>query len=227
MNILSEWQSALLSSTGQVGFGFLSLLPTLLGAIVVFSVGLLIAFWAKKLFVQMFNAIGLGKLSKSAGVDKYLAKADFKMSLSELLATIVEWLIVLIFFLAFVDILGLDAISGVLSGVLGYVPNVIAAGLIFGAGYYIADLADGVVRGALASVDHKVAKPIGKLAHWVVLVTAFFAAIGQLQIAQGLVVTFFQGMTYTIVLVVGLAVGLGAKDLVSKVLTDWYDGIRK
>ena len=53
------------------------------------------------------------------------------------------------------------------------------------------------------------------------------AAIDQLQIAQGLITTFFQGLTYTIVLVVGLSVGLGAKDLVSKVLGDWYEKIKK
>jgi len=227
MNILSTWQSALGNSGGQVWVGFLTILPTILGAIVIFAIGLLLAVWIRKLLVQLLDAVGLGKLSKSAGVDKFLAKAEIKMSLTEVIATAIEWLVVLVFFLAFVDILGLDSVSRVLAGVLGYVPNIVAAALIFGAGYYIADLVDTLVRGALASVDHKVAKPIGRLAHWVVLVTAFFAAIEQLRIAQGLVMTFFQGMTYTVVLVVGLSVGLGAKDLVSKVLTDWYDKIRK
>ena len=31
----------------------------------------------------------------------------------------------------------------------------------------------------------------------------------------------------TIVLAVGLSVGLGAKDLVSKVLSDWYEKVKK
>ena len=56
---------------------------------------------------------------------------------------------------------------------------------------------------------------------------AFFAAIDQLQIAQGLIATFYQGLTYTIVLAVGLSVGLGAKDLISRVLNEWYDKIHK
>ena len=84
-----------------------------------------------------------------------------------------------------------------------------------------------LVRGALTSVDHEVAKPVSKLSRFLVILVTFFAAVDQLQIAQGLIATFFQGLTYTIVLIVGLSVGLGAKDLVSKALTDWYQKIKK
>ena len=121
----------------------------------------------------------------------------------------------------------MSSVSKILTDVLGYIPNVVAAALIFGVGYFVAGIVDGVVRGALASVDHDVAKPVGKVARWLLIVISFFAAVDQLQIAKGLISTFFQGLTYTIVLVVGLSVGLGAKDLVSKVLNDWYEKIRK
>ena len=84
-----------------------------------------------------------------------------------------------------------------------------------------------MVRGALSSVDHEIAKPLGKLSRWVIIIVTFFAAVEQLQIARALVATFFQGLTYTIVLVVGLSVGLGAKDLVSRILNDWYDKFKK
>jgi hypothetical protein len=157
----------------------------------------------------------------------YLTKADIKTDFVGLIGVLVEWLIILVFFLAVVEILGLSVVSVVLAGVLGYIPNVVAAALIFAAGYIVAGLADGLVRGALVSIDHDAAKPVGRLARWVILVVAFFAAVDQLQIARGLIQTFFQGLTYTLVLVVGLSVGLGAKDLVSRVLNDWYEKISK
>jgi hypothetical protein len=227
LNGLSSWQGALITSWSQVWTSFLGVLPSILGAIVVFAIGIILAYWAKRLVVEFLKLVRLEKLTKPAGIDQYLKKADIKMGFVELLGTIVEWLIILVFFIAFVDILGLTAVSQVLSRVLGYVPNVIAAALIFAAGYIVAGLVDGLVRGALASVDHEVAKPIGRLSRWVILVVAFFAAVDQLQIAQGLIITFFQGLTYTVVLVVGLAVGLGAKDLVAKVLNSWYEKIHK
>lgn len=227
MNAFSSWQTALLVSWGEVWTSFVRILPSLLGAIVVFAIGLILAYWVKRLLVQGLRMVQLEKLTGMVGVDRYLAKAEIKLTFVELLGTIVEWIIVLVFFLAVVDILGLSAVSMVLAQVLGYIPNVLAAALIFAAGYFVARLVDSLVRGALVSVDHDLARPVGKLARWVILLVTFFAAVDQLQIARGLISTFFQGLTYTVVLIVGLSVGLGAKDLVAKILTDWYEKISK
>lgn len=227
MQALSSWQTALIVSWGQVWTAFLGILPSILGAIVVFAVGLILAFWVKRLVVEVLKLVRLDKLTKSAGFDKYLSKADISLSFTDLLGAVAEWLVILVFFMAGVEILGLTGVSEVLTRVLGYIPNVLAAALIFAAGTFVAGLVDGLVRGALASVDHEAAKPVGRLARWVILVVTFFAAIDQLKIARGLISTFFQGLTYTVVLVVGLSVGLGAKDLVSRVLNDWYEKIRK
>ena len=227
MNTLSNWQSALLVSWDGVWSSFLGLLPSIIGAVVVFAIGIILAFWAKKLIIEVLRIAQFEKLTKTAGIDSYLAKADIKMTFTELLGTVVEWLVILVFFLAVVEILGLSVVSQVLIGVIAFIPNLLAAVLILATGYIVAGLVDGIVRGTLASVDHDIAKPLGKLARWVIILIALFAAIDQLGIAQGLIATFFQGLTYTVVLVVGLGVGLGAKDLVSKVLNDWYRKISK
>jgi hypothetical protein len=224
---LSSWQSALIASWSEVWSSFIRVLPSIVGAIVVFAIGLVLAYWVKRLLIRGLKLVRLESATSKLGIDQYLAKAEIKFSFIELIGTVAEWIIILVFFLAVVDVLGLSAVSMVLASVLGYLPNVLAAALIFAAGYIVAGLADGLVRGALVSVDHELAKPVGKLSRWVVMVVAFFAAVDQLQIARGLIQTFFQGLTYTVVLIVGLSVGLGAKDLVSKILTDWYERIRK
>lgn len=227
MNIFSTWQAALLNSWTGVWASVLATLPTIIGAIVVFAIGMIIAYWVKRGVVEVLRVLRLESVTKSAGIDSYLARADIKLNFVELVGVIFEWVIILVFFLAVVDILGLSAVSAVVTSVLGYIPNIVGAALIFAAGYVVAKLVDGLVRGALTSIDKEVAKPVGKFARWVILLIAAFAAIEQLQIARGLTAVFFQGITYTVVLVVGLAVGLGAKDLVSKVLTDWYEKFKK
>ena len=218
---------ALTDSWAEVWTAFLRVLPEILGAIVIFIIGIIVAYWVKRIIVGFLKLIKFDKITKPAGVEKYLRKADIKLSFNDLLGAIFQWLIILIFFLAAVDVLGLSAVSQMLFGILGYVPNIIAATLIFAAGYIVANVVDGLVRGSLVSIDHEAAKPLGRLARWLVLVIAFFAAIDQLQIAQGLVSVFYQGLTYTVVLAVGLSVGLGARDLVARMLNDWYERIKK
>lgn len=227
MNGINAWQSALTTSWIQVWSTILGVLPVVLGAVLVFVVGLFMAFWVKRLTVRILDLANFEKFSKASGINEYLKKADIKLSLTQVLGTAAEWTVILIFFLAVVDILGLTAVSRVLTQVLNFLPNVLAAALILGAGYMIAGVVDSVVRGALVSIDKDIAKPIGRLSRWLVLLVAVFAAIDQLQIAQGLIQTFFQGLTFTLVLVIGLSVGLGSKDLVSKVLDDWYKKISK
>lgn len=227
MPLFQVWQEAVLVSWTQVWSSFLSFLPSFIGAVVVFVVGILVATWVKRIIEEILKAVRLEDLSASSGFSGYLKKADIKMTASELLGAVVKWLLLLIFFIAAAEILGLTIVSTTLTGLLGYIPNVFAAALILGAGAFIANLADGLARGALATVDHEAAKPVGKLARWVVLLVAFFAAVDQLKIAPALVDTFFQGLTWTLVLVIGLSVGLGGKDVVARILDDWYKKLQK
>jgi hypothetical protein len=227
LEFLSLLQGSLVTAWNEVWLSFIAVLPRILGGIVVFAIGLVLAYWVKRLIVEFLRLVGLEKLTGPAGIEKYLEKAEIKFRFNELVGTVFEWIIILVFFLAVVDILGLPVVSQVVASVLGFIPNIIASALILGAGFVLGGLVDGLVRGALASFDIAVARSVGRLSRYLVILVSFFAGLDQLKIAQGLIITFYQGLTYTLVLVVGLAVGLGAKDVVSKVLADWYDKIRK
>lgn len=227
MPLFQAWQEAVLASWTQVWTSFFVFLPSLLGAAVIFVIGIIVAAWARRLVEEVLKLVRLEDLSRSSGFAGYLKRADIKLSASELVGEFARWLLLLVFFVAAVEVLGLGIVSTVLTSVLGYIPNVVAAALIFGAGWFVANLVDGLVRGAFATVDHEAARPVGRLARWVVLAVAFFAALGQLRIAPALVDTFFQGLTWTFVLAIGLAVGLGAKDFVGRLLEDWYKRIHR
>lgn len=227
MPLFQVWQEAILLSWNQVWSSFVGFLPSFVGAVVIFVLGILVAAWGRRLIEEILKALRLEDLSKSSGLDGYLKKADINLSATELAGAVVKWLLLLVFFIAAAEILGLVIVSTTLTSLLGYVPNVFAAALIIGAGAMIANLADGLVRGAFTSVDHQAARPVGKLARWVVILVAFFAAVDQLKIAPALVETFFQGLTWTLVLIIGLSVGLGSKDVVGRILDDWYKRLQK
>ncbi|MEK7521837.1 MAG: hypothetical protein AAB599_03495 [Patescibacteria group bacterium] len=227
MTLFQAWQSALIAAWTQVSTTLLSFIPNFLGAVVVFVLGILIAVWGKRLVEELLRALRLEDVANRSGFNSWMKKADIRLSATELVGDIVRWILLLVFFVAAMDILGLKVVSGILGQVLGYIPNVLAAALVLGAGFLVANFVDGLVRGAFATIDHDAARPVGRMARWVVVVVAFFAAIDQLKIAPRLIDTFFQGLTWTLVLVIGLSVGLGAKDLVAKLLDDWYKKLHK
>lgn len=227
MDIFSVWEQSVLSAWADLSVRLITFLPVFLGAILVFVVGVLIANWLSKIVEQILRAVKFSDLTKSAGLDSFLKRADIGMDATGLVAAVTRWFIILVFFVATVNILGLTAITVVLNNLVNYIPRIVSASLIVAVGVFVANIVEGLVRGALASVDHGNAKPLAHFSRWLVMVVAIMAAVNELQIAQALVETFFQGLTWTVTLAVGLAVGLGSKDMISRILEDWYDKLKK
>jgi len=217
------WQQSLLTAWGDLLTRLILFLPVLFSAIIVFALGILIADWISGMVSKLLKTVQVSQVAKTAGLDDFLKKADISYDTVGLATAATKWFVILVFFMAATNILGLTAIARVLDSLLSYVPRVISAALIIAVGAFIANLAQGLVRGALATVDHDQAKPLAKLARWLIIVISVMAAVSELKIAQTLVETFFQGLTWTVTLALGLAVGLGAKDLVGQILRDWYD----
>lgn len=221
------YSKALLQAWGEVTTGILGFFPNLIAAISVFIIGWILSGWIKTITIKLLDALRLSSLLQGTGVNKFLKKADITSQLEETIGGVVKWLIVLIFFIAAVNILGLTTVSQVLESILSYIPNVLSAALILTLGVLIAGFVEKLVKGAIGSVDAKSGRLLGKIASYTIVVFAALAAISELKIAQALINTLFTGFIATLAIGFGLALGLGAKDLVSQVLNDWYSHFRE
>lgn len=227
MNVVSLWQEALYTAWVDLITRLISFLPLFLSSLLIFIIGLIASDWLARLVERALKTLKLSHFTGELGIDKFLKKAEIKYDSVSLITLTVKWLIILIFFTAAVNILGLSAIVIVLDTFISYIPHILAGVLIIALGVFLARLVESLVKGALASVDHSFAKPLSQLAKWAVMTLAVLAGIRELRLAETLIDTFFQGLTWTITLAVGLAVGLGAKDLVASVLGDWYNQLKK
>lgn len=225
MDIIA-WQSALYSVWTQTLSSTFMLLPRLLGAVVVGLVGVVVGNWAKSITVKSLQMLRFEKLIQDSKLKAFLIKAEVTEKVEEVIGSIFKWLIVLTFFIAATNIVGLTAVSSVLSGVLQYIPNVISAVIVLALGVLLAGIVEGVVKGALASVDLKTARLMGKIASYAVVTIATLASFSELKIAAGFINILFIGFVSMLALGFGLAIGLGAKDLVSKILVEWHKDLK-
>jgi len=224
---VSNWQEAVYLAGANILSQFFGFLPSLFGALLIFFLGLILAKWGRALIVKVLGAVKLDKFIRKLGFAPFLSKADIKVKAEVFLGEVVRWLIIIVFFIAAVNILGLTTVSSVLSGLLGYIPRIVSAVLILTIGVLLAGLIEGFIKGAINQVDQKTSRLLSKIASYLVVIVSTLAAINELGIAQSLINTLFMGVIATLTLGVGLAIGLGAKDLVSKVLTDWYADAKK
>lgn len=224
---VSNWQEAVLVAGANILTRFFGFIPSLLGAIIIFLFGLILAKWAKALIVKILSALKLDHLLRKSGLEPYLDRADIRVKAEVFLGEIVKWLIVVVFFIAAVNILGLTTVSAVLNSILGYIPSIVSAVLILTIGVLLAGLVESLIKGAVNQVDPKTSRLLSKIASYLVVIVAALAAVNELGIAQSLINTLIIGVVATLSLGVGLAIGLGAKDLVSKMLIDWYTQSQK
>lgn len=224
---LNSWQGAVQEALTGVTQGTLYFLPNLLGAILVLIIGILVGNWSKTLIVKTLQALKLESLVKETKFKKFLSKADVTQKIEELIGSIVKWLLMLTFFIAALNILGLTAISALLTSILGYVPNVISAVIVLAIGVLLAGLLESVVKGALASIDIKTSRLMGKVTSYIIITITILVAVSELNIAQSFINIFFIGFVTMLAIGFGLAIGLGSKDLVAKILSEWHTNLKK
>lgn len=225
MDIMA-WQSALYSVWNSTIGSFLNLLPNILGSILVASLGLFLGNWVKSITIRSLQMLRFENLIKDSKFKAFLIKAEVTGKVEEVIGSILKWLIVLTFFIAATNILGLGTVSNVLGGVLSYVPNVISAVIVMAIGVLLAGIVEGLVKGALATVDLKTSRLMGKVASYTVVTITTLAAFAELKIASDFIHILFIGFVAMLSLGFGLAIGLGAKEVIGQALAEWYKELK-
>jgi len=226
MNI-NAWQNALTAVwIGTLGQTF-AFLPNIIGALLVFVLGILLGDWVRTLTIKTLQMIKLESMIQDSKIKAFLLKAEVTQKIEEVIGSILKWIIVLTFFVAATNILGLTTVSDLLVGILSYIPNVLSAVIVLSIGTLLAGLVEGLVKGALASVDLKTARLMGKVASYTVVTIAILAAFSELKIAESFINILFIGFVSMLALGFGLAIGLGAKDVIGQALSDWYKDLKR
>lgn len=209
--IVQSWTDVIVGSLQNLWMGFANFVPNLIAALVVLIIGLIVAAGLGALVEKIFEAIRLDLFLDKLGVKPYFERAGMRLRASYFLGRLVYWFVVIAFLLAASDSLGLYALSGFLTSVLGYLPNVIAAVLIMLAAVVLGGLARRVVTASVMGARLHAAQFLGSLTWWAIVVFGLLAALTQLNIAAEIIQSIVTGFIAMLALAGGLAFGLGGK----------------
>ncbi len=187
-------------------------LPNLIAAIVVFVIGVVIAVILKNALVRALQALGVERAIQGTAVSTALKRADPTLTFSQVLGELLKWFVILVFLVPAVDTLGLRQVSGLISSLLMYLPNVVVAVIVVTIGVLFANFAHDFVLAASISLGTSAASVVAQIARWAILIFALLAALTQLGIAPGLIQILFTGVVAMVALAGGLAFGLGGRD---------------
>ncbi len=200
---------------------FLAALPSILGAIVLIIVGWIVAGLLAAVVVRVLRAIRIDQLAERSGVAGFLRRANVRADAAGVVAGLVKWYIRLVFLLLAANAVGLTAVSGIVTSVLAFIPNLIVAMVILGVFSWLASTAKNVVSGGMESAGMPNASGIGAIVFGAVLAFGIVAAADQLGIAPTLINTLFMGVVAAFALAFGLAFGLGGQQQAAEIWKDW------
>lgn len=208
----------LLDSLETIWQSFISFLPTLLAALIVFIIGWLIAIFLGKIANRIVKTIKVDLLLAKLGFRKALAKAKLKLDSGKFFEVLVKWFFIIVFLMAAVDILGLHEVTAFLKSILFYLPNVIIAAVILLAAVIVANFMYRLVKASADAAGLDSAGTVGAIAKWAILIFGFVVALSQLGIATTLIQTIIMGLIAMLAIAGGLAFGLGGKEHASRFL---------
>jgi len=213
-----SWTQIMITSFQNVWATIITYTPTLIGAAIILLVGLPIASLLGKLIEKILKAVKLDEFFQKIGLTKYAEKGGFRLRISWFLGKLVYWFLVIVIVLALSDMLGFIALSGFLSRVLLYIPNVIVAILILLSVIILANFLRSIVRKSVQTTNFGGAGFLATLTWWIVVVFGVVTALIQLGIAVTILNTLVIAVVSSAALATGLAFGLGGKDEAARIL---------
>lgn len=223
---MQEISDAIVGAVTDLMDSLASFLPNLIAAIVIFLVGVLIATILRNLLVRVLQALNFERLLLNTGIPEALKKADSKLTVTMVLGELVRWVTILVFLVPAINRLGLQQLDIILRGLIGYLPNVIAAVIIVTVGSILAKLAKDFVTVSAAPAGPQTAQIIGQAARWAILTFTILAALSQLGVARNLIEILFTGFVAMVAIAGGLAFGLGGQNAAADFLKKLRDDLQ-
>ncbi len=197
-------------------------LPTLAGVLALLLVGWGLAALVRALLGGLLRRVGIDRLSQRAGATEVLSRVGVKSPVSDLFARLVFWLVLLVFVLAAAESMGLQGLAGTMSGLIAYLPRVLAAGFIVLVGSLIARiLGDGV--GALAVQSGVRTGPLlGQAVRYLLLAFVAILAVDQLGVSTQLLTGVAIALAGSLAVAMAMAFGMGSRDLARNIMAGYH-----
>ncbi len=214
---MNELWDRILVGAEQIG----SVLPALLGAAVILLTGYFLARQIQRWANETLKRLNFDRMASAGGLDEVVVRAGSRLDPVRALTKLLFWLVMLVVILLASTALGLESINEMFGLMLAFIPTLVAAIVILILGIIVGEFVRGLIvasAGGVAGVP-----TVAKLAKGAVILISLFMALQQVGVAEEIVTAAFTLILGAAALAVGLAFGLGNRELAGEITRRWYD----
>ncbi len=200
----------------------LSTVPKIIGALVVFLLGWLVAKMIRSMIKVAFTKMGIDKLGDKLNEIEIVDKTNINIKISTLMSSIVYYIVILFVIMVSTAILDLDAVSELVVSIVEFVPKLLTALVILILGTLLADGLKKVVYTACNSLGIPSAKLISSFLFYFLIVNILISALAQAEINTEFLSTNISILISGLVLAFAIGYGLSSKNTMSNYLASFY-----
>ena len=222
MNELSNmksWGHAFIEELSGFASKAAGLLPNLIGALLILLLGWGVSKVTEITARRIFRWMGIDRLASHHRIEE---RAGLQSTLSEALARLLFWLVMVTFLLASVETLGLAAVTATVERLVAYIPNLLGATLTALLGILLARLLGSVTSSAAAAAGVPGAPRLGFLVRALSLGLVTIVVVEQLGLETAILVWPLTAVLASVSFAGGLAFALGAKPIITHILAGHF-----
>ncbi len=200
----------------------LNFLPRFVNGLIVLIVGYLVSALVRWIVRIVLRSVRLEQLAQRAGVTAALQSLGVRASISEILAQIAFFFLVLSFATSAMQLMDLTTVAVLLQNVLAFVPRAISGALIVIFGSMLARFLGGTITSVADSVNITYANALGKIIEYAIVAFVIVLAISTLGVDTTILTTSLTIIIASAGLALALTFALGARESARNVIAGYY-----
>lgn len=201
---------------------FIEFVPRLMGGLVILVIGIVVAKIAAFVVRRVLERVGFDKIGERLNEISVIKQLKTEIKLSEIVAKVLYYFILLVFITAATETLGVAAITQMVSSLVTFIPKLIAAAIMLQVGVLLADALRAGVVSLCDSFKIASGRLLGTIVFIFFLVITIISALGQAGINTELLESSFNLVIGGVIFAFAIGYGIASRDVMANILSSFY-----
>ena len=200
----------------------INFIPRLVNGLIILLLGYIISALVRWILRLVFRSIRLDQLAERAGINNAMSSLGVRASLSDMLAQIAFFFLLLSFATSAISLVGLTALADLLQSVLHFIPRAISAAILVVFGSMLARFLCNAIITVADNVNITYGKALGKIIEYAIVAFVVVLAISTLGVDTTILTTSFTIIIAAAGLAIALTFASGSRESARNVIAGFY-----
>jgi hypothetical protein len=201
---------------------FLIFSPQLAKGLLLVIVGWLFIKFVLYVVKKALKFTNIDALPEKLKLNEVFGNASVKIKPTKLIIATVKWVLIFIFVMVVSELLGLKIVLQQMGNLIGYLPKLISALVIFIVGIYLANVVRKTVLGFFTSLNLTGGGLVGNIVFYIISIVTGVTALNQAGINTDLITNNLSIIFASILGVCIISFGIGSTDIIKRLLFGYY-----